>query len=150
MFLDEIGDLGLPLQTKLLKAIEDRRVRRLGSDKEIAVDVQILAASNHDLAARVREGAFRADLYHRLNVFRLDLPPLRERQEDLEDLVRLFIAEYNATAGKHVSIVPDEVWAKLRAHSWPGNVRELRNVVERCVMFSQDEHFPAKWLQLPQ
>jgi DNA-binding NtrC family response regulator len=150
LFLDEIGDLGVALQTKLLKAIEDRRVRRLGSDKEIAVDVQILAASNHDLAARVREGAFRADLYHRLNVFRLDLPPLRERQEDLEDLVRLFIAEYNATAGKQVKIVPDEIWEKLRAHSWPGNVRELRNVVERCVMFSQDERFPAQWLQLPQ
>jgi len=149
LFLDEIGDLTLALQAKLLKAIEDRRVRRLGAEREIEVDVQVVAASNHDLAAQVEEGAFREDLYHRLSVFRLDLPPLRERKEDLEELVMLFIAEFNAMAGKRVRIVPEAVWSKLRAHSWPGNVRELRNVIERCVLFSEGAEFPAQWLQLP-
>jgi two-component system response regulator AtoC len=149
LFLDEIGELDPGLQAKLLKVIEDRRVRRLGGEREIAVDVQILAASNLDLAARVEEGAFRGDLYHRLSVFHLALPPLRERREDIEELVRLFVAEFNATAGKRVRIIPHETWTRLRAHAWPGNVRELRNVVERCVLLSEDEVFPQQWLQLP-
>jgi len=149
LFLDEIGELDLGLQAKLLKVIEDRRVRRLGGEREIAVDVQILVASNRDLAARVEEGAFRGDLYHRLSVFHLTLPPLRERREDIEELVRLFVAEFNASAGKHVRVVPQAVWTRLRAHGWPGNVRELRNVVERCVLLSEDEVFPQQWLQLP-
>jgi two-component system response regulator AtoC len=150
LFLDEIGELGLGLQAKLLRAIEDRRVRRLGGEREIEADVQVLAASNRDLATRVREGGFREDLYHRLSVFRLELPPLRERLEDLEELVMAFIAEYDAKAGKRVREVPDEVWAVLRAHAWPGNVRELRNAVERCVLFAEDERFPIQWLQLPE
>jgi len=150
LFLDEISELDLGLQAKLLRAIEDRRVRRLGSEREIEVDLQILAASNRDLAERTRSGSFREDLYHRLSVFRLDLPPLRERLEDLEELVLLFIAEFNLKASKRVRVVPDEVWRALRRHSWPGNVRELRNVVERGVLFAEDDRFPAQWLQLPQ
>jgi two-component system, NtrC family, response regulator AtoC len=149
LFLDEIGEMPLDLQAKLLKVIEDRRVRRLGGNKEIPVDVQILAASNRDLEQLAKAGDFRSDLYHRLSVFRLHLPALRTIKEDLNDLVPLFIAEFNAEAGKQVKVVPEKVWARLRAHDWPGNVRELRNVVERCVLFSEDAIFPEQWLQLP-
>jgi two-component system, NtrC family, response regulator AtoC len=148
LFLDEIGDLDLDLQAKLLKVIEDRRFRRLGGSEEIRVDVRVIAATNRHLDEWVREGRFRGDLYHRISVFSLEMPPLRERLDDLEELVPLFVAEFNAKAGKTVRIVPDEVWTRLRAHSWPGNVRELRNVVERCVLLSDDDVFPARWLQL--
>jgi two-component system, NtrC family, response regulator AtoC len=150
LFLDEIGELTPALQAKLLKVVEDRRVRRLAGEREIEVDVQVVAASNRDLARQVAGGVFREDLYHRLNVFHLDVPPLREREADIEDLVMLFVAELNAVAGKRVRIVPEAVWSKLRAHSWPGNVRELRNVIERCVLFSEGEELPAQWLQLPE
>ncbi len=149
LFLDEIGEMPLDLQAKLLKAIEDRKFRRLGSEREISVDVQILAASHRDLEAMVREGGFRSDLYHRLSVFKLNLPPLREVKQDMDELVPLFIAELNAKAARQVKIVPDKVWAELRAHDWPGNVRELRNVVERCVLFAEGPVFPSQWLQLP-
>lgn len=148
LFLDELGELPLESQVKLLKAIEDKRVRRLGGDREIPLDVQIIAASNRDLLVEIRDGRFRADLYHRLSVFRLDLPALRGRREDLRQLVPRFIAEFNAKAGKRVKVIPDNVWRLLEAHEWPGNVRELRNVVERCVLFADDEVFPARWLQL--
>ncbi len=150
LFLDEIGDLPPESQVKLLKAIEDKRVRRLGGDKEIPLDLQIIAASNRDLATEVREGRFRADLYHRLSVFRLDLPSLRGRKADLRQLVPHFVAEYNAKAGKRVRAIPDEAWQRLEAHDWPGNVRELRNVVERCVLFAENDAFPVRWLQLEQ
>jgi two-component system response regulator AtoC len=148
LFLDEIGELAPDLQAKLLKAIEDRKIRRLGSEKEIPVDVQCLAASHRDLEKMARDGEFRNDLYHRLSVFRLTLPPLREVREDLDDLVPLFVAEFNAKAGKRVEIIPEAVWRELRGHDWPGNVRELRNVVERCVLFADGKVFPAEWLQL--
>jgi DNA-binding NtrC family response regulator len=148
LFLDEIGEMDLELQAKLLKVIEERKLRRLGGDREIDVDVQIIAASNQDLSARVRSGHFRSDLYHRLSVFQLELPPLRQRKEDLRELVEQFIAEYNAKAGKKVNRVSDAVWRQLAEHDWPGNVRELRNVVERCVLFASDDNFPIQWLQL--
>ena len=149
LFMDEIGEMPLDLQAKLLKAIEDHKVRRLGGEKEISVDVQIVAASNRDLEQMAQEGSFRADLYHRLSVFKVILPPLREAVEDLDELVPLFVAEYNAKAGRQVKDIPDEVWNKLKAHHWPGNVRELRNVIERCVLFSDGATFPGQWLQLP-
>ena len=149
LFMDEIGEMPLDLQAKLLKAIEDHKVRRLGGEKEINVDVQIVAASNRDLEQMTRQGGFRTDLYHRLNVFRVNLPPLREAVEDLDELVPLFVAEYNAKAGRHVKDIPDAVWDKLKAHYWPGNVRELRNVIERCVLFAEGPTFPGLWLQLP-
>jgi len=149
LFLDEIAEMALDLQAKLLKVLEDRTLRRLGGANVINVDVQIVAASNRDLGERVRAGAFRSDLYHRLSVFRLQLPPLRDRKEDLDDLVPLFMAEYNAVAGKSVRVVPDSVWSELRAYDWPGNVRELRNVIERCVLLSDGNTFPLQWLQLP-
>ncbi len=148
LFMDEIGEMPLELQAKLLKVIEDHKVRRLGSEKEIGVDVQIIAASNRDLESMAQAGTFRADLYHRLNVFRVNLPPLREAVDDLDELVPLFVAEYNAKAGRHVKNIPPEAWKQLKAHNWRGNVRELRNVIERCVLFADGEEFPVQWLQL--
>jgi two-component system response regulator AtoC len=149
LFMDEIGEMPLDLQAKLLKAIEDHKVRRLGGEKEISVDVQIIAASNRDLEQMVREGSFRSDLFHRLSVFRVMLPPLRAAKEDMDDLVPLFIAEFNAKAGQRVKDIPAGVWSKLKSYGWPGNVRELRNVIERCVLFADGPVFPGQWLQLP-
>jgi len=148
IFLDEIGELGLDLQAKLLTVIEDRRLRRLGGTQEVEIDVQVVAASNRNLSERAQAGGFRNDLYHRITVFTLELPPLRRRLEDLDDLVPLFVAEYNAKAGKSVRVIPDPVWAALRSHDWPGNVRELRNVVERCVLLADTQTLAAQWLQL--
>jgi len=110
--------------------------------------VQIVAASNRDLADLAQKDEFRSDLYHRLSVFGLELPPLRDRRDDVEELLPVIVAEFNAKAGKSVRRIPDSVWAALKQHDWPGNVRELRNVVERCVLFSEDETFPEQWLQL--
>ncbi len=148
LFLDEIGEMSLDLQSKLLTAIEDRTLRRLGGEKAVQVNVQVVAASNRDIERQVLEGGFRSDLYHRLSVFRLDLPPLRERLGDLEDLMPMMIAELNAAAGRHVKVIPDAVYKQLRAYDWPGNVRELRNVVERAVLLSDGDVFPEQWLQL--
>ena len=148
LFMDEIGEMPLDLQAKLLKVIEDHKVRRLGGEKEISIDVQIVAASNRDLEQLAQEGLFRADLYHRLSVFKVILPPLREAVEDLDQLVPLFVAEYNAKAGRQVKDIPEEVWTALKMHDWLGNVRELRNVIERCVLFADGPTFPAQWLQL--
>lgn len=149
LFLDEISEMHADLQSKLLKVIEDQKVRPLGSDKEISVDVQIIAASNRDLKERIAEGEFRSDLYHRLSVFRMTLPALRERIDDLDELAPLIVDEFNAMAGRSVSEIPDEVWTALKAYDWPGNVRELRNVIERCVLFSEGSLFSSRWLQLP-
>ena len=148
LFLDEIGEMDIELQAKLLKAIEERKLRRLGGDREISVNIQVIAATNQEIKRDVEKGRFRADLYHRLSVFQLELPSLRNRKEDLYDLVPQFIAEYNIKAGKRVKQIPEEAWQKLTAHHWPGNVRELRNVIERCVLFSNDELLPVQWLQL--
>jgi len=149
LFLDEIAEMELDLQSKLLKVIEDHRFRPLGSEKEVEVDVQIVAASNQNLAERAGDGSFREDLYHRLSVFELTLPSLCERVDDLDELVPLIMAEFNAKAGKKVRKIPDDVWADLKAYAWPGNVRELRNVIERSVLFSDGPVFPHEWLQLP-
>lgn len=148
LFLDELGDLELDLQAKLLKVIEDRRVRRVGGERELETDIQLIAATNQDLEAKVSRGEFRADLYHRLAVFRLEVPPLRERQEDLEDLLPVLIDEFNARSGQQVKTVPPSVWRRLAGYGWPGNVRELRNLVERCVLLADGPEFPEAWLHL--
>jgi DNA-binding NtrC family response regulator len=148
LFLDEIGEMSPELQVKMLKAIEDRRIRRVGGEQEIALDCAIVAASNRDLDAEVRAGRFRSDLYHRLTVFRLVLPSLRSRLDDLRDLVPQFVQEFNLKAGKRVHAIGDSVWRALHAHDWPGNVRELRNVIERCVLLATGEEFPERWLGL--
>ncbi|MGD8308843.1 MAG: sigma-54 dependent transcriptional regulator [Chromatiales bacterium] len=148
LFLDEVGELELDLQAKLLKAIEDRRVRRVGGDRELEVDVQVIAATNQELDAQVQAGAFRVDLFHRLAVFRLTVPPLRSRKEDIEVLLPIFIDEFNARSGQKVERVSPTVWRRLAAYDWPGNVRELRNLVERCVLLADGPELPERWLYL--
>ena len=149
LFLDEIGEMDLDLQTKLLKAVEDFRIRRLGGEAEISIDVQIIAATNLNLAQKVEQGQFRSDLYHRLNIMSLRVPPLRERKQDLEELVPIFIADSNRKSAKNVRNISQQTWENLKRYDWPGNVRELRNVLERCVLLATDENFPDQWLQLP-
>ncbi len=149
LFLDEIGEMDLDLQGKLLKAVEELRIRRLGGEHEIDVDVQIIAATNLDLQQKVNEGTFRQDLYHRLNVINLHIPPLRDHLDDLRELVLLFIAENNAKCSKNIRIISNAVWKKLTAYHWPGNIRELRNIIERCVLLANSDVFPEQWLQLP-
>ena len=149
LFLDEIGEMDLDLQGKLLKAVEELKFRRLGSEHEITVDIQIIAATNQNLMKKVQSGEFRRDLYHRLNIINLHIPPLRERPEDLRELVSQFIAEGNAKSGKDVKIIPETVWRKLETYQWPGNVRELHNVIERCILLADSNIFPEQWLQLP-
>lgn len=148
LFLDEIGDMHMDLQAKLLKAIEDKKIRRLGSESEFEVDVQIIAATSLNLEEEAKKGNFRSDLFHRLSVFCVSLPPLRERTGDLLELVPRIIAEYNSKAGRKVETIPDEAWDRMMHHQWPGNVRELRNVLERCVLMATDDTLPLQWLQL--
>ncbi len=148
LFLDEIGEIPLDLRSKLLKAIEERKIRRLGGECEIEIDITIIAASNRDFAQQISNGQFRSDLYHRLNLFELKLPTLRERKKDLQTLVPALIDEFNAQANRQVRQVSATAWQQLEQHDWPGNVRELRNVIERCVLFAEDEHLPHQWLQL--
>jgi len=128
LFLDEIGDLALGLQSKLLRFLEQGEVQRLGSNDTFRVDVRVIAATNAPLRTLVQQRAFREDLYYRLSIFPIDLPPLRERMEDLELLIPSFVAKFCA----HHVILNGEACSLLRQHSWPGNVRELRNVIERA------------------
>jgi formate hydrogenlyase transcriptional activator len=134
IFLDEIGDLPLDLQVKLLRVIEERQFERLGSSKPISVDVRIIAATNQDLAKAVAEGRFRQDLYFRLNVFPITVPPLRERREDIPLLAWSFVDEFARTMGKTIEAIPKTCMDALSHYPWPGNVRELRNVIERAMI----------------
>jgi transcriptional regulator with GAF, ATPase, and Fis domain len=136
IFLDEIGELPLETQAKLLRVLQDGEFERLGSPRTMRVDARVIAATNRDIVADVRSGRFRADLYHRLNVFPISLPPLRERREDVEPLLRHFLARLSMRYGKSIPDVPLEVCRELQGYSWPGNVRELENVVERAVITS--------------
>jgi transcriptional regulator with GAF, ATPase, and Fis domain len=134
LFLDEIGDLPLEIQIKLLRVLEERQIERLGSPRTIHVDTRIVAATHRDLEQRIVDGTFREDLYYRLNVFPVVVPPLRERGEDVELLAWRFIAEFNKSFGKRVDAIDDDSLLAMRQYSWPGNVRELRNVVERAMI----------------
>ena len=136
IFLDEIGELPLDLQAKLLRVLHDGEIERLGSQVTRRVDVRVIAATNRDLKAAVQEGTFRADLYYRLAVFPIDVPPLRARKEDLPLLVWYFLAQLRATLGKSIERVPTAVMERLIAYDWPGNIRELRNMIERAVIIS--------------
>ncbi|WP_245408318.1 sigma-54-dependent transcriptional regulator [Zhengella mangrovi] len=148
LFLDEIGEMDIGLQSKLLKALEEKSFRRVGGEQPVSVDVQLVAASNRDLPARTADGGFRGDLYHRISVFEVRLPSLRERPEDIEPMIEGLIAEFNAQAGKHVRDVPEPVMRALQAYAWPGNVRELRNVLERSVLLSDGPVLSGEWLGL--
>lgn len=134
LLLDEVGDLSPDLQAKLLTVLENKKVRRLGSVRDATVDVRIVAATHKDLAAEVRQGQFRRDLYYRLRVVPVHLPPLRERGDDVLLLVEHFLERFSEIHGKPAPLLPPEVRASLVKHTWPGNVRELRNAVERAVL----------------
>jgi two-component system, NtrC family, response regulator AtoC len=138
LFLDEIGELSPILQAKLLRVLEDQLIRRVGGVRDIQVDVRVIAASNRDLEKAVREGQFRQDLYYRLAIIAIFIPPLRERKEDILPLVDYFIEHYNRNFKKSVRGITDETRRRLLAHDWPGNVRELKNSIERA-MILEDE-----------
>lgn len=133
LFMDEIGDLSAPLQSKLLRAIELKSFFRVGGTKKIQVDARIVAATNRELRASVEKNEFRRDLYHRINTISVELPPLRERGSDITLLARHFLAEF---AGRQKKVFADEVFELMQRYSWPGNVRELRNIIERAVLLS--------------
>jgi formate hydrogenlyase transcriptional activator len=136
LFLDEIGDLPLELQPKLLRVLQEKQFERLGGGHTLQVDVRVIAATNQDLGRMVQEGKFRADLYYRLNVFPMTLPPLRERGEDIPLLAEYFVQKFAKQQGKVIDAIPDGVMASLEQHDWPGNIRELQNIVERGVIMT--------------
>jgi DNA-binding NtrC family response regulator len=139
LFLDEIGDLPLPLQAKLLRVLQDGEFYRLGSSKPLRADVRILAATNRNLEGQLAEGKFRPDLYYRLNVIAIAVPPLRQRREDIPPLIDFFVKKYGAREGKEISGVTREAMALLLRYDFPGNVRELENIVERAVVLGESE-----------
>jgi transcriptional regulator with GAF, ATPase, and Fis domain len=136
LFLDEIGELPYELQGKLLRVIELGRFERLGSAKTIQVDVRLIAATNRDLAQDVKEGKFRKDLFYRLNVFPIELPPLRERVEDIPALVWAFVGQFEKKLGKRIESISQKDIEALKRYSWPGNIRELKNVIEHAMIVS--------------
>ncbi|HEU4335027.1 MAG TPA: sigma-54 dependent transcriptional regulator [Candidatus Eisenbacteria bacterium] len=149
LFLDEIGEMSVGLQAKLLRALEAKRFRRVGGTSDIVVDARIVAATNRNLKTLVEEKKFREDLYFRLDVIRIVIPPLRERPEDVPALAEHFVSVYNRELGKSVKGATDEAMGLLMAYRWPGNVRELRNVVERAILLESDEwilpeHLPVE------
>jgi len=154
LFLDEIGELPLSIQPKLLRALQEGKVTRVGGTKEIETDVRIIAASNRDLAEEIAAGRFREDLFYRLNVVPINLPPLRERREDIPRLVEHFVARTARIHGIESKPFPKAMMRKLLDYSWPGNVRELGNVVERLILLADDgrvssEDLPAEMLLSP-
>jgi two-component system, NtrC family, response regulator AtoC len=139
VFLDEVGELPLALQVKLLRVLQESTLRRLGDTKDIKVDVRVIAATVRDLTSEVKEGRFREDLYYRLNVLQVELPPLRERAGDLPLLIDHFLEKYNARLGTKVKAVAPDALRKLMRHAFPGNVRELENTVERAVVLAEGD-----------
>src|SRR4030095_16963722 len=144
LFLDEVGDIPPELQPKLLRVLQEQEFERLGGTKTIKVDVRLLAATHRDLTKMVADGCFRQDLYYRLNVFPLVLPPLRERPDDIPRLVRHFTHRFARRMGRLIESIPAAVMEALVRYHWPGNVRELQNVIERAVILS-----PGSTLQVP-
>lgn len=140
LFLDEIGDLPEPLQIKLLRALQERRIERVGGRHSISLDVRIMAATHQDLGKLIRDRKFRKDLYYRLNVFPLRIPPLRERKEDIRALTEGFIHKHRDRLNAEAETIDSESLKLLQAHSWPGNVRELENVVERSLILSSGHY----------
>lgn len=142
LFLDEIGDMPLASQPKLLRVLQEGEFERVGSSRTQHVDVRLIAATHRDLKTMARTNEFRSDLYYRLNVFPVMLPPLRERRDDIVPLIRHFIELFSRRLRKEITSVPQERLLSMLAHDWPGNIRELQNVVERAVILSQDGVFP--------
>jgi formate hydrogenlyase transcriptional activator len=137
LFLDEVGDIPLALQPKLLRVLQEQEFERLGSTRTRQMDVRLVAATNRDLTEMMKRGEFRADLYYRLNVFPIRIPPLRERREDIPLLVQYFMQKYARRMSKRIEAVPAATMEKLMTWPWPGNVRELQNMIERAVILSR-------------
>jgi transcriptional regulator with GAF, ATPase, and Fis domain len=142
LFLDEVGDIPCALQPKLLRVLQEQEFERLGSNRTHQVDVRLVAATNRDLPEMVKNREFRSDLYYRLNVFPLVLPPLRERREDIPELVNHFVEMFSRRMVKEIGFIPPETMSALCSYDWPGNIRELQNLVERAVILSSDGVLP--------
>jgi transcriptional regulator with GAF, ATPase, and Fis domain len=150
IFLDEVGELPAETQVALLRVLQEREFERVGGTRRIQVDVRVIAATNRDLRAAIRAGAFRSDLFYRLHVFPIAIPPLRERQRDISLLVEYFIDRYARKAGKNIRSVSKKTLELLQSYAWPGNVRELQNVIERSVILCDTEIFSIDESWLPQ
>src|SRR5215472_3937064 len=148
LFLDEIGDISLELQPKLLRAVQEQEFERLGSARTIEVNVRMVAATHRDLPAMIREGKFREDLFYRLNVFPVTIPPLRERRQDIPLLVHYFVSKLSRRMGKQIKSIPEQAMEVMVNYAWPGNVRELANFIERAVILSQGEELEAPLAEL--
>jgi transcriptional regulator with GAF, ATPase, and Fis domain len=142
LFLDEVGDIPAPLQPKLLRVLQEQQFERLGSTRTHQVDVRLVAATNRDLTKMAKRGEFRSDLYYRLNVFPVTLPPLRERREDIPVLVAHFVDLYSRRMSKQIEQIPAETLSALSSYAWPGNIRELQNMIERAVILANDGVLP--------
>jgi DNA-binding NtrC family response regulator len=149
LFLDEIGCMAPAMQAKLLRVLEDRKVERLGGEKGVPVDVRIISATNIDFDQEIKNSKFRSDLYYRLNVIPVDLPPLRERKEDIQLFINYFLDKFNKLLNKQVKGITGEAFQTLLAYSWPGNVRELQNLIERLVVLSATDLISLEELPLP-
>ena len=143
VFLDEVGNLPYEVQKQLLRALQEQKVRPVGSAQDINVDVRIIAATNEDLVSAIEKGAFRQDLYHRINEFSIEVPPLRERLEDLEEFAYHFLAQANEELGKDVKSISTEAIEMMKRHQWDGNLRELRNVIRRATLFAENQEITA-------
>lgn len=146
IFLDEIGELPLEMQAKLLRVLEGREFYRVGGVKDIKVDIRVIAATNRDMEEMLKNGSFRQDLYYRLNVFSLRIPPLRERREDIPILIDFYLKKYSVVNHKLIDNIDSEVMVLLFHYNWPGNVRELKNVIERLVILADDNVIAARYL----
>lgn len=140
VFLDEVGNLPYEVQKQLLRALQEQKVRPVGTAQDITVDVRIIAATNEDLGRAIEEGRFRQDLYHRINEFSIEVPPLRDRIDDLEEFAYHFLAEANVELGKNVKNITADAMDALKQHSWDGNLRELRNVIRRATLFAENQN----------
>jgi transcriptional regulator with PAS, ATPase and Fis domain len=149
IFFDEIGNISLKMQMDLLRVIETKQFNRVGSDKPINVDFRVISATNRNLEEAIASGEFREDLYFRLNVFTIDIPPLRERQEDIPLLANYFFKNYSNSMAKNLKGISNEAMNMLLTYEWPGNVRELKNVVERAVVLCTEKEITPEDLSFP-
>ncbi|MGD0307143.1 MAG: sigma 54-interacting transcriptional regulator [Candidatus Acidiferrales bacterium] len=150
LFLDEVGELPAVTQVALLRVLQEHEFERVGGSRTIRADVRVIAATNRDLQAAIDAGAFRSDLFYRLNVFPIDIPALREREEDIPLLVEYFVDRYARTAGKKIKTVNKKTLKSLQSYPWPGNIRELQNVIERSVILCETDIFSVDENWLPQ
>jgi transcriptional regulator with GAF, ATPase, and Fis domain len=152
IFLDEVGDLPPEAQVSLLRVLQERQFERVGGNQVLTTDVRVIAATNRDMAAAIAAGTFRSDLFYRLNVFPIEVPPLRKRKEDIPMLVEYFVKRYAEKAGKQIRKIETNTLELCQAYSWPGNIRELQNIVERSVILSSGDTFRIEeaWLASPE